>query len=637
MDFFDHQDKARKRTRFLLVYFVLAILGIALSVYVVVSIAIAAMDTDRTALLGAPFKAFRWEIFAGSTMGTLVVVLLSTGFKSMQLHGGGKVVARELGGRRIDSQTTQPQERRLLNIVEEMAIASGVPVPDVYVMEDEHTVNAFAAGRTVSDAVVGVTRGCMNMLTRDELQAVIAHEFSHILNGDMRLNMRLMAFIFGITVLTVIGRILARISSESREKGALPIIAVGVALIIIGFLGVFFGRLIQKAVSRQREFLADASAVQFTRNPDGMTGALKKIGAMGSRVDDPHAEEVGHMMIASAFSDEKGSIFSTHPPLGARIRAIDPNWNGSYDDVRFPQWNTQADSSEQKKGGDGQDFDFLQSVVAISAAEAVQQAGQQHQQHLRQGQAILHHLPQDWLAMAHDQVGAQALVYGMLLPESGEHDNALFDQADADVAVRARKLRSDLSALHSSVKIALIDLAISSLRRLSPTDYERFRETTDRLVHRDGQVDLFEFTLQKMLKRHLGIHFHETKPAKIRYRHWSGLRDELGICLAALARVSSDDASERLNAFEKGAAPLISELKGEELVFSDEIDLPAIDEALNRLDAATPLMKKQWVYAAAQVVWHDEEVTSDEAELFRAIADTIGVPVPPFISQAGEV
>src|SRR5205823_2467477 len=329
VDFFDRQDKARRNTTLLVFYFVLAVLSLLLAVNVVVSLLFIGFTNyglvirNLNPVSSANELSLPWshgELLFLVTIGTLSVILIGSVFKTLQLARGGSAVAELLGGRLIDSNTTDADERKLLNVVDEMSIASGVPVPQVYLMDGEAGINAFAAGHSTSDAAISVTRGCMKLLSRDELQGVIAHEFSHILNGDMRLNLRLMGLVFGILCLTVIGRILIR---AQRSKFLLPII--GVSLIVIGWAGVFFGRLIQAAVSRQREALADAAAVQFTRNPAGLAGALKKILIHGSRIDSPHAEEASHLFFANGLDT---SIFATHPLLTDRIRALRPTFDG---------------------------------------------------------------------------------------------------------------------------------------------------------------------------------------------------------------------------------------------------------------------------------------------------------------------
>ena len=323
MDFFQSQEAARRKTSTLIVYFVLAVLAMIASVYLAgVAIVFATGDMPLE-------KCWNPRFFCVVSLFTLGVVLCGSLYKIATLRGGGESVARMLGGRLLEPARATPPELRLLNVVEEMAIASGTPVPPVYLME-EPGINAFAAGFTPADAVVGVTRGAVERLSRDQLQGVIAHEFSHILNGDMRLNIRLMGFIFGILCLSLFGRILMR---TRGKKNPLPLF--GIALFIVGSLGVFFGKLIKSAVSRQREFLADASAVQFTRNPDGIAGALKKIGglALGSRLQSPEAESASHMFFANGLGRGFVALMATHPPLTERIRRIDPSFTGEFPKV----------------------------------------------------------------------------------------------------------------------------------------------------------------------------------------------------------------------------------------------------------------------------------------------------------------
>ncbi len=340
MDFFERQDKARRNTRLLVFYFCVAVLSLVIAVNVAVSLILTLFAGTSSG--GEPSPGLsQSDLLVWVTIGTLGVILMGSIFKTLQLARGGSAVAELLDGRLINSNTSDADERKLLNVVEEMSIASGVPVPQVYVMDGEPGINAFAAGHSASDAAISVTRGCMKLLSRDELQGVIGHEFSHILNGDMGVNLRLMGLIFGIVCLTVIGRILVR---TRGRKNPLPLL--GLALIIIGWAGVFFGRLIQAAVSRQREALADASAVQFTRNPSGLAGALKKIGGLtyGSRINSPHAEEASHLFFATGLSN---SLFATHPPLLERIRALDPSFDGEFPRVIEKPMSAQVSGQPQ--------------------------------------------------------------------------------------------------------------------------------------------------------------------------------------------------------------------------------------------------------------------------------------------------
>ncbi len=330
MDFFKHQDIARAKTSRLIALFILAILAIAFAVY---GIALIIMFYHYSRQPGANLYSFEmiqpelgfWVISA-----TLLVILFGTIAKIIELAKGGRAIAEKQGGRLINTATTDAAERRLINVVEEMAIASGIPVPQVYILDEEKGINAFAAGYTPNDDAVAVTRGCLSELRRDELQGVIAHEFSHILSGDMRLNIRLIGLLSGIMVIAYVGRLmLQRRSGNNKHAGVVVVIAL--LLMLVGSLGFLFGRMIQAAVSRQREYFADASAVQFTRNPRGLSGALIKIGSLlhGSRIHSPHAQEICHMFIGSAFR----SAFATHPPLRDRIQRLEPEYRSRIQQV----------------------------------------------------------------------------------------------------------------------------------------------------------------------------------------------------------------------------------------------------------------------------------------------------------------
>lgn len=331
MDFFQQQDKARKNTKVLVVYFVVAVACIIASVYVAALLIFHTTGYGRAPDTPPPeFALWDLRLFSQVVLGTLGVVIVGSLYKTLALSKGGSAVAESLGGRLVPTEPGEPDERKLRNVVEEMAIAAGVPVPKIYVLPDEQGINAFAAGHTPEDAAIGVTRGCMSLLSRDELQGVIGHEFSHILNGDMRLNLRIMGIIFGIVCLSVIGRVLIYSRGGRGRQGGAPLMFLGLALIVIGGIGLLFGRLIQAALSRQREFLADASSVQFTRNPAGLSGALQKIGGAGSRIGSPHAGEASHLFFGNGLAKPLLGAFATHPPLDERIRAIDPAWDGKF-------------------------------------------------------------------------------------------------------------------------------------------------------------------------------------------------------------------------------------------------------------------------------------------------------------------
>lgn len=625
MDFFRSQDDARRRTRLLAGLFVLSVVTIILLLYTLFGFL-------------THWKGGIWnpQILGGTAVATLAVVFAGSGYKTIQLAAHGGEIARSLGGRQIDPDTTQPDERRLLNVVEEMALASGVPVPEVWVLDEEDGINAFASGHSPADAAIGVTRGCLRTLTRSELQGVIAHEFSHILNGDMRLNLRLIGIVHGILIIALAGRFILRSSANvrtsGRDKGAGGIVFVGLGLLAIGSLGVFFSKLIKSAISRQREFLADASAVQFTRHPEGIGSALLKIGGseFGSRLETARAEEASHMMFGNALKGGRIRWFATHPPLEERIRAILPHWDGRWPEVRLPDIASRRDSVRRPPPAS-----IVSAAVGLAnASTAIERIGNVTGEELAVAADLHASIPAPLRELLYDPGGAQAVVFAAILfAESGVGEeelralDRLVDSATRDLTVQiAEQIRS----WHSSHLIALIDLAIPALRRLTPAEYARFSAIITDLIHSDREVDLFEFMLQKIVRRHLDQYFRRTPPGRIRYHSWTTVASAAGILLTAMATLGSRDSAARAAALEAGRKYLESE--GVTLQTPpSEPGLPQINIALDRFDEAAPPLKRILLHACSVVAMHDGTLSSDEAELLRATADTIGCPLPPFV------
>ena len=637
MNFFQTQDDARRRTKWLLLYFMLAIIGVILSVYGIVYLAL--LYTGGAVSLWMP------GVFAVTAIGTGGVMGMGSLFKSMQLKGGGAVVARDMGARQVDPHTRDTDERRLVNVVEEMAIASGVPVPQIWIMDEELGINAFAAGTEPGNAVVAVTRGCIQRLTRSELQGVVAHEFSHILNGDMRLNMRLMGLLFGILMISMIGQMLfqslrfASFRSSRNDRGnggiVIAIILAGVGLMIVGSVGVFFGRLIQAAISRQREYLADASAVQFTRDPDGIAGALKKIGGQqyGSKINSPKAAEASHLLFAD------GGMFSyglaTHPPLDVRIKALQKSWDGEFVSTELPDVaEGRVHHQHSSNRGDSRVSGFSGSSGATPPPipqRSIDQLGEPSEINANIGHLLREGLQPEWIHACHDREESQALIFGLLLAEDNKlrEGEVLFVKKGAgdDAGELALHWNHELGSLHSSEKIALVDLTIPTLRRLSLPEYDRFIEITQWLIASDGQVDLFEFMLQHVVQRHLDTHFRRRAFPKIKFRKIDALQQEANILITTMAAVGGEDQMK--DAYMAAVADLGWEIG---MTPPAECGLKNIESALDKFNHATPLVKKQLLRMLGLAVMHDGVVESREAELLRATADAIGCSVPPFVS-----
>ena len=655
MDFFERQDKARRHTAFLIFYFIVAIVLMIGSIYVVVAALTGAFQSKDT-LDETSTSVPQAEVFLATAFGTLGIIGAGSFFKTLSLARGGRAVAELLDGRLVNPNSTDAHERKLLNIVEEMAIASGVPVPQVYVMDGEPGINAFAAGHSASDAAISVTRGAITLLTRDELQGVIAHEFSHLLNGDMKLNLRLMGLIFGILCLTVIGRILIQ---TRGKKNPLPLL--GLALIIVGWVGVLFGRLIQAAVSRQREFLADASAVQFTRNPLGLAGALKKIGgiAEGSQLLSNRAEEASHFFFANGLKSRLFG-FATHPPLVERIQALDPSFDGKYPTVVLPDTSIPAAppplpgvsplvppppppvSIAQPPPLPIVRPPPLPGAAPIVAQQAiVEDIGQPRPEHLQFAIDLQDSASRAVHTAARDPLGAHALVCAFLLSEeSSLREKQLEDvgRATSD-AVRdeTRRLWPEVQTIPEQGRIPLVDVSLPALRRLSPSQFEQFRSAVDSLIGSDNETDLFEFMLQKIVMRHLDTRFYPERRPVIQFYDLRPLVRDAGILLSATAYAGADDPVKAQAAFAKGAESL-GQIARTEIPWlpPTECTLSHLDAALDRFAQSVLQIKKNVLSACAETVAFDNLIQPREAELLRAIADSLDCPIPPFLQSAGE-
>ena len=651
MDFFARQDQARKKTKLLVFYFVVAVILIVVLNYFVALVAFAGVQShqhrnDRYES-ASPVVLWSPQIFLGSTLITLAIDTIGSTVKISQLAAGGSVVAESMGGRLLNSNTINPDERKLLNVVEEMAIASGVPMPKVYVLDNEEGINAFAAGHTTGDAAVAVTRNCMTKLNRDELQGVIGHEFSHILNGDMRLNIQLMGVLFGILCLATVGRILLYARSGSRDKNPLPLI--GIALLIIGSIGVFFGRLIQAAVSRQREFLADASSVQFTRNPAGLSGALQKLGGYGSKMWSPNAPDAGHLFFGNALSDAFLGAFATHPPLEERIRAIDPAWDGKFKRLvedkpenlfkRDPSRPPMPDAFRAVLGGaiigSGDD----ERPPVIRSHSVLPNLGNPTPLHLEYAEKLRNALPESVKAATREPLDSVALIYAMLLsPDETTRATQLAElakRATPQIYGKTVALFPDVSTAVAHARLPMVNIALGALRQLTQEQFTQFSKTLQWLIQSDGKVELFEFVLQKIVLRNLAPQFGAARPPVVQYYTIKPLVPDCVVVLSALAHVGSEDDGEIERAFAEGAPYLRApDDGGLALLPREQCGVNQIDAALNRLAQAVPQIKKNLIDACVHVVGADGVIQEAEAELLRAVADTLDCPMPPFLQAA---
>jgi len=676
--FFDRQEAARTNTVRLIVLFMIAVVGLVGTMAVVGYFAgvYVGRQSDRDAArrtvgaerLPASSVDSTAALFSvGAAAATAVVILLGSLFQIMSLRfGGGKRVAESLGGRPLSADTPDLAERRLMNIVEEMAIASGTPVPPVYLLPEE-SINAFAAGYQPGDAVIGVTRGAVDQLNRDELQGVIAHEFSHILNGDMRMSIRMIGILHGILLLSLIGHMLlrsihfagaGRSARSDRGSGGIVIamIVCGLVLIILGSIGSFIGGLIKASVSRQREYLADASAVQFTRNPSGLAGALKRIGGLTRHgmLRHPNAGIASHMYFAQGIFEGFTGLLATHPPLEKRIRTIEPQWDGTYPNVSAAPVGESPAARHQSSGGrmagaavgfagsaasampvrpsppTGSRADDSPEVPIPIMLAGVSRVGEPDSEHRRYVAELLRKLDQDLLAAAHDPYSARALVLALLIDENESIRAAQFATLEqtisADVVALTRKLVPKVAAAPDAARLPLVDVALPMLRMMTAPQYVTFIKAFRELIRADNRLSVFEWALSQVLMRHLRREFEPGESIATRYRNLDRLVPEVSLLLTILARVGHE-GGEVEAAFTLGAA----ELPGirPELLKSSECSFAALDQAMAKLARASHQRRREILQASAATVCADGIVKVKEAELIRGIADLLDCPMPP--------
>ncbi|EGQ7797595.1 M48 family metallopeptidase [Vibrio parahaemolyticus] len=612
MDFFHHQDTARQRTGLLVMLFTLAVLAIT-GLVSVISIGIYFYFT------GEPFTTQSIISYCLlSFVGVLTVVSISSFIRLSELNAnGGRGVAESIGGKLISTDTSNAKHRQLLNVVEEMSIASGIPVPPVYVMAEEHGINAFAAGMSIDDAVIGVTQGALDAFSREELQGVIAHEFSHILNGDMRLNTRLIGALFGITCIAHFGHLILDNSNSTRHvsrsssdsnKGFAVIILIAIVCLVLGWLGTLFGNMIKAAISRQREFLADASAVQFTRNDQGIAGALKKIGSnvQGSTLNTKASDEMSHMMFGQSKLSGFSGLFATHPPLDERIRRIEPNWDGSYAQHSHAQ-NTAFDN-EQVSG------------FAVGGGSPASQSASPSEQLSETGQRLISQLPPELVDIAREPYSARFIAFALIFDGSDIQREMIKSYVPlASQSTLLPWLDYDLP-LH--LRFPLLELALPALKSLSEAQKISLCKVLRELSETDNQYSLAEWCVINLLEKQLLASFGFIK----QHKTLKQLEESVFWLLRELAWVSHSQADKAQRAYHCALANLgFPEMKLEPANSNWHLSRAALELLLQ----LKPKDRRMFVKACRLAIESDGEITVAEGELYRVIACFLEVPEPP--------
>jgi Zn-dependent protease with chaperone function len=654
MNFFEHQDQARQQTKKLMALFAASVLTLVIGVY---------FAAILTLMQAAPRMLHRswWQphILLGVGSVTIAIIFLASLSKINELKSGGHVVAESLGGRLVESNTNDAQERMLLNVVEEMAIAAGTPVPGVYLLDNEYGINAFAAGFTPNDAVIGVTRGSLEQFNRDELQGVIGHEFSHILNGDMRMNITLMGWLHGILCIYLIGRGALQLGRGDRDGNAFAFF--GIALIGLGASGLFFGRLMQSAISRQREFLADAAAVQFTRNPQGIASALEKVAGSGSKINASYAQASSHMFFGNVLSSWwSNDWFATHPPIGQRImrvQGLKPGDLAGFSGAATRSnsgvtagmagiagfaGSTTATPSNPTAKPTAQSWtseSLPAAVITTSPEQVITQIGTVEPSHYDYVKKLLAQIPTELRSALRDPQQAPRMIYALMLdrenPFTYQSQVAYLQQVEDPAGIeQVFQLETQIKPINPRLYLPLLDLAIPALRQKSPQDCQRVLKAVHALAKLDGQWTIGEFVSYLVLQYRLQPHISGQPPQpSVAYKDITPVWDDCLKMIAALAKVGTQDPKAIDFAFRSGLFHLPGAGQNPSPETLPTFTLVDLRQSLEKLRLVSPKLKQGIVDACSHTVMVDNQITLKEADLLRAIVILLDCPMPPFLDN----
>lgn len=635
MSFYENQHRARRKTGLLVAYFIAAVVLIMVAVNAAIYIALAMISSVKTMPVGQWIQSGPCWLIA---LGTLVVIVAGSLFRMAQLSKGGLSVALMAGGVPLDTSTTNLQERTLINITEEMAIASGTKVPRIFVMRDEPGINAFVAGTEPGNTVLAVTQGTLDTLNRDELQGVIGHEFSHILNGDMRMNVRLIGILAGILLIGQIGEFLLRgqryRSRDSKNGGQIAVI--GLALMVIGYVGLFFGRLIKAAISRQREFLADASSVQFTRNPDGIAGALYAIGAHSghSNLLNRHAEDMSHMCFGETLHVGLSSLLATHPPIEERIKAIDPQLLPRLK-ARWKKRQPESAGTRPSSASPAFDADSMAGLAAGTATLVTQpqaaaikaSVGSPTPAHADFAHLLHQSIPESLKTAAHDPLLASPLLFALLLTELRSHGQEsltlITTQHDQDAARHCARLYKIVKESEPALRLPLLEMTLATLRTLDTPTQHQILSTSDQLIQIDNKVTLSEFIMGYLIRQTLNPQKHRTRAIK----SFAAIESSLATLFSAIVQSSGDSADQQKTNFQQ---IMLSYSRTDWSHLLTAVPTPKqLTVALDQLAQLTPLLKQPVIDACVDCVLHDGNATLREMEVLRAVCEALECPMPP--------
>ena len=636
MNFFEAQSKAKRSTSILIILFLLGVVGIILITNIFIMFVWAFYQGDELQLSQNSFIAL-FDIYTFFAVGLAVVAVVGLGslYKLQQLSSGGHVVAEALGGILVPRDTTDFQYRQLLNVVDEMSIASGISAPPVYVL-DESSINAFAAGLNFDDAVIGITQGALDSFEREELQGVIAHEFSHIFNGDMKLNIYITGVLHGILLIGLIGRGILnsfgrsrrriRTSSNKKNDAQSAIIMLGIGFSVIGFVGTTVGEIIKSFISKEREYLADASAVQFTRYPQGIANALRKIGSTNSTINNNSSSTFSHLFFADGISDFWDSLFSTHPKLGDRILRIYPRWDGTYiTQTKKKNIYKREDKSKRKE-------QVVEAVTTAVILNAMDQIGEPNEQRINQASSLLESIPNAIKSMCENPLSAQAVIFALLCSNEQKDKQIKYVKLFSTTLFKQTSLALIyIQDLPRENYLVLMRLCITSLKMMSLPQYKIFKECTKNLVEADNKLSLLEFNMQHLIFTPLDIVFGISRTPKEKYSHLGVIREEVSIFISILAKEQKNDETSAKEAFD--AAKKSIGASSLQYINIEKEKYRVLERSVKTLEIAKLGVRKKVLDMAVMALEHDGVISAKDLEMLNATASVLRLPLPLILNK----
>jgi Zn-dependent protease with chaperone function len=639
VDFFGRQQAAKQASSRLLWYFIFAVSIIFIGVNALLYL-VAVVTTHETGQ-----GTWLWHDWSQQALlGTLWLVAGGSLLEWFLLRKGGTAVAKMLNAQAIDFASQDAVQRQFINVCEEMAIASGVPVPSLYVLPQESTINAFVAGYRAQDSVLVVTQGALIHLTRDELQAVIGHEFSHILNGDMRLNTYMLSVLAGMLAVGQVGDFLMRspTGDHPQNKSITPFWPLGLGMWLVGYIGLVLGRLIKAAISRERENLADAASVQFTRNPDALAGALYKIGQYDSYLSSWHAEQMSHMCFGESVSFSQW--FATHPPLKLRIQTIAPTFltRIKYQKPNKASTATPASASKPKS----QSSSILAfSTEMIEAPQAVTpfpitptsdniefsfdapmttMVGELQWADLQSAQYLYRTLSVEVSRALQSTAGAKAVLFALIAQEQGcsIQDLTQFFASQNSLMQWVSQLQQALACSDNRLALPIVELAIPRLLGLTTEERQQFMSELRRLAWLNQQLSVFEFSLLKLIEQALN------KPKVIfREQTLQQLARPCAQWIMTLLQYGSHQPSQYARIYQQLLSPIFA-LSMPAMPSPQQATLLALDATLKTFNSLNLEGKKQLINLTATTIQSDGVLHRTEYELLRVLAALLNCPMP---------